>query len=399
MRFLTRVHVLSALGICSILYFGWILPSLHITTRINKVWSGSSHQLVVFGDDWSDIGEYRISPPDEASAPIRDADQGGLWTEVLCKELVCDYIDNFARSALPSKDGGISGALVDNDVYMNATSHNKTDTKPLADFKMQVQQWINFEKQKRLMPGRQGKDEWTVFTVMFGVWDLWQYAALEKARAVYAIEGSIEELFHQLNTIAENSDGPIRVVLPLLFDVTFLPRFQMRKGSSAWQFAQNQHQAVFLLTYWNTALSRAASSWTAGDLFLPDINSVLVNEVRAKQLYAMGITDASGAGKQVPLFDEVETPCLAPVSESESTQDKEENTVTKCNKPTRHLFWDDMHLGGTAHGLIGREAAGLVNGNKTVNEYAREQKMSKAAINGNRHNMDSLNFRLHFPPE
>jgi len=204
---------------------------------------------------------------------------------------------------------------------------------------MQVQQWINFEKQKRLMPGRQGSNEWTVFTVMFGVWDLWQYAALEKARAVYAIERSIEELFHQLNTIAEHSDGPIRVVLPLLFDVTFLPRFQMRKGSLAWQFAQDQHQAVFLLTYWNTALSQAAFRWTAGDLFLPDINAVLVNEVRATQLYAMGITDASGAGKQVPLFDEVETPCLAPVLESEFTQDTQETTVIICDKPTCHLFW------------------------------------------------------------
>ena len=213
------------------------------------------------------------------------------------------------------------------------------------------------------MPGRQGSNEWTVFTVMFGVWDLWQYAALEKAKAMYAIECSIEELFHQLNTIAEHSDGPIRVILPLLFDVTFLPRFQMRKDSSAWQFAQNQHQAVFLLTYWNTALFQAAFHWTAGDLFLPDINAVLVNEVRAKQLYAMGIADASGAGKQVPLFDEVETPCLAPVSESEftqdpqdpqdpqdtqdpqdpqdtqDTQDTQETTIIICDEPTRYLFW------------------------------------------------------------
>ena len=78
MRFLTRVRILSVLGISSILYFGWILHSLHITTRINKAWTGSSHQLVVFGDSWSDIGEYRISPPDEASTPVRDAEQGKL---------------------------------------------------------------------------------------------------------------------------------------------------------------------------------------------------------------------------------------------------------------------------------------------------------------------------------
>jgi len=58
-----------------------------------------------------------------------------------------------------------------------------------------------------------------------------------------------------------------------------------------------------------------------------------------------------------------------------------------------------MHLGGTAHEIIGREAAGLVNGNKTANAYAREQEMSKAAVNGNGHTVDSLNFGLRFPPK
>ena len=58
-----------------------------------------------------------------------------------------------------------------------------------------------------------------------------------------------------------------------------------------------------------------------------------------------------------------------------------------------------MHLGGTAHEIIGREAARLVNGNKTVNAHAREQEMSKAAVNGNGHIVDSLNFGLYFPPE
>jgi len=58
-----------------------------------------------------------------------------------------------------------------------------------------------------------------------------------------------------------------------------------------------------------------------------------------------------------------------------------------------------MHLGSTAHEIMGREAGGLVNGNKTVNAYARGQEMSKAAVNGNGHTIDSLNFGLHFPPE
>lgn len=372
---------------------------MHIKTRVQKAWKGSVHQLVVFGDDWSDIGEYRISPPESSSIPTKDSDQGELWTEVLCNELVCDYIDNFAQSQPSSKDEVKTGALVSNDIYANATSPNKTEFVPLADFKTQVQQWINFEKQARLMPGRQSKDEWTVFTVLFGVWDIWQYARLERSKAIFAIERSIEEFFHHLNTLAEHSESTIKVVVPLLFDVTFLPRFQRRKADPANQFAQDQHLAVYLLAYWNTALSLSAVRWTGGEIFMPDLGRILVGQVRAKQLYAMRITDATGAGKESPLFDEVERPCLLPNSESEELGKLQTSGVKKCSYPSRHLFWDDMHLSGVAHRLIGKEAASLINSNNTFNTDALEQAKANGAMNGSGSTIISPNFKLHFPPE
>jgi hypothetical protein len=88
MRFLTRVHVCVAMTTVFILYFSWIQPSLHIQARIQKAWQGSSHRIVVFGDDWSDVGEYRVAPPPESTVRDRDPDRGKLWGEALCEEVL-----------------------------------------------------------------------------------------------------------------------------------------------------------------------------------------------------------------------------------------------------------------------------------------------------------------------
>jgi hypothetical protein len=87
MRIITRLHALSAAAILAVLYFGCTLPSMRIKTRIERAWKGNIRQIVVFGDGWSDIGEYRIAPPKEAARPVRDDARGLLWTEVLCKEV------------------------------------------------------------------------------------------------------------------------------------------------------------------------------------------------------------------------------------------------------------------------------------------------------------------------
>ncbi|KAF2190720.1 hypothetical protein K469DRAFT_736478 [Zopfia rhizophila CBS 207.26] len=371
MRFLTRLHALVGVAIIAILYFSWVLPSLHIKAQIQKVWRGSSYRLVVFGDDWSDVGEYRVSPPPRTSIQHRDPDRGELWTEVLCRELICDFIDNFARSMPSNMEIATVGSVVDSKIFANATADRGTEALAVFDFHTQVQQFINFEKQKRLMPGRLSKNEWTIFTIFFGIWDLWEYSVLDKAKGIHAIDRSIEELFHNLDILREHTDTPIKVVIPKLMDVTFLPRFQMRKNESTSVFAQDQHQSVFLWTYWNTALSQAAVEWGNGDIFMPDLNGIVMNQVRAKQLYSKHISDASGFGKQMPLFDDVEQPCV-PMN-TEDADDLQAADVEKCFEPGRHLFWDGMHLSGPAHKLIGRDAARLVRGNSTVNIDARER--------------------------
>lgn len=254
-------------------------------------------------------------------------------------QLNCDFIDNFARSIPSNVEMMTVGSMVDSDIFANATSERRNETLVLFDFQTQVQQFLEFEKRKRQIPERLRRiDEWTVFTVFFGIWDLLEYSALEKEAAIHAIDRSIDELLHNLDILADQVGGPIKVVIPKLVDVTFLPRFASRKNESTTMFAAEQHQSVFLWTYWNTALSQASVGWGKGDLFIPDLNGIVMNQVRAKQLYSKQISDATGFGKQKPLFDEVERPCLASKTESNASY-LQAADIEKCFDPAGHLFW------------------------------------------------------------
>ncbi|KAJ8114114.1 hypothetical protein OPT61_g3921 [Boeremia exigua] len=367
MRFLPRLlHAGAAAAILIFLYVVWLQHD-HLGHNIHEAWGGTAHRVVVFGDDWSDTGKYRVSPPSKASMPARDADRGDMWTETLCKELACGFIDNFARSMPPQTSAATIGSLVDSDIRAQAvpvTDNNTTQT--MFDFKTQVQQFLGYEQEKHRMgvPERLRKvDEWTVFTVSFGLWDLLEYATLEKEYALKAIDNSIEGLFENLDLLAKHAAAPIKVVAPKLVDVTFLPRFQARKDINKEHFAEDQHQMVFLWTYWNTALSRAAAQWEHGQIFMPNPNNLILDQVRAKQLYSRNLSDASGTGKQAPLFDYVEEPCLKAITD-DNARILQAAGVEKCSK---HLFWDDIHLSGPAHELIGKAAASLLRGNHNVN--------------------------------
>jgi hypothetical protein len=87
MKLFNRIRFITALGICSLLYFSGILSSLKMKVRLRKALSRSSVRLVVFGDDWSDTGTYRKSPPPRGMVRKRLLAQGPLWTEALCREV------------------------------------------------------------------------------------------------------------------------------------------------------------------------------------------------------------------------------------------------------------------------------------------------------------------------
>lgn len=247
-------------------------------------------------------------------------------------------IDNFARSIPTTTDTATVSAVVDSDVHAK-TRNVENNTSTLADFKTQVQQYLTQEKEKyRILHRLRNIHQWTIFTVFFGLWDLLEYVDVEKEFAMQAIDNAISEIFRQLDLLAKSAPAPMKVVIPRMVDITFLPRFQSAKNVEGEHFAEIQHQAVFLWSYWNEVLTRTALHWENGEVFVPDINSILMDEVAETQMHAAGVSDASGFGGQEPLFGNVEQPCLN-VRAGTDALDIHAAVVEKCSDPAAHLFW------------------------------------------------------------
>ncbi|KAI8934577.1 hypothetical protein NX059_008275 [Plenodomus lindquistii] len=324
----------------------------------------------------------------------RDAYRGEVWVETLCEELQCDIVDNFARS-IPSDAATVHGSLIDSDLHEQAKGAKSNGVRTTTDFKTQVRQYLTYNKGRRHIPERfrRVENEWTVFTVFFGLWELMEYSSLEKQYAMLAIKDSIERLFQNLDILAGEVDFPLKVIIPRMIDVTILPRFQSTKNATQEQFAEIQHLMVFLWSYWNTVLLHAATQWTKGQAIVPDPNTLIVDQIRIGQLFSKQISDASGTGKQAPLFEYVEQPCLAS-KQKDGAPDMQTAAVEKCEDPSQHLFWDNIRLGGIVHRLIGVQAANLVRGNQTVNIEAMQASTNTQGSEG----LEGADFELRFPP-
>jgi len=86
-----------AAGLCSIVCLTWFLPAFSIKTKLGRLlptvsvdteahthWTSSPRRLIVFGDSWSDDGQYPVDPPQRDQGPRREEAQGKVWTEWLC---------------------------------------------------------------------------------------------------------------------------------------------------------------------------------------------------------------------------------------------------------------------------------------------------------------------------
>lgn len=82
-KLFTRLALVVGLGVCGILYLTWALPSLQLPRRVKSLWK-QPPRLIVFGDSWSDNGQYPIDPPAGLLLPSREEAQGLVWTEWLC---------------------------------------------------------------------------------------------------------------------------------------------------------------------------------------------------------------------------------------------------------------------------------------------------------------------------
>ncbi|KAL1959536.1 hypothetical protein VTO42DRAFT_1981 [Malbranchea cinnamomea] len=328
MRFLAKFYVLAALAACCILYSLWSLNSYYTS---NKAPMQQYHyRLVTFGDSWSDVNA------------TRNPHQDKLWTEQLCSQFSC-LQENMAESADPPVRL-TSGALVDNGEL--ESSDDPAWSSPPADLKTQISRWLEKEKQavQDLSDDHVSRRaNRTLFSVSFGVWDLWRLITKEVDNPKASIQRIVQKLFDNLNDLASSvpADG-IKIILLAPVDVTFLPAY----GSKG----QGTHRdAIGLFEEWNDQLRNHTAGWSHGTIYLVDTNAFLVDQIRERHLWVAGYIETQDYGKTGVAWENVHDPCISNPKNGTS------NHGDICGSPEKVLFWDSMHLGPTAHKLLGTE--------------------------------------------
>lgn len=213
-----------------------------------------------------------------------------------------------------------------------------------------------------------------VITITLGFWDVWEYAQLDLSDAKAAVMNSVHSIFEQMHVIADSVDANITIVLPQLWDASFTPKFMSSTNTDqtpARSYSDNQHKLIYLSHYWNMALSQYAAACTAGDLYVPEWNIWLLDQIRAVQMKKVGIFDALGHGAETPAFKDVSSPCLKTVPADGSNEAMVATSV--CERPRQYLWWDDTQFSSFAHELLGGMTAKLVKTNGTANAGANDR--------------------------
>ncbi|KAJ5779318.1 Esterase SGNH hydrolase-type [Penicillium paradoxum] len=333
-RLMNRFYALCAVAAGTILVSAWLLMTqrfsdiLPSTARQFQVAREFDQRLVVFGDSWSD-NQSSDGPP------------GQVWTDWLCSMFSC-HQENLAQTASPLLRGKNLGAVIDN---KELDLLGRPSESPLADFKSQLQQWLDAES--RVLEGlskeaARSRQERTVFVVSFGVWDIWSLITKDYDAASRSVDRRAVTLMGLLDTLSESLDTKLQVILTQTVDVTFLPGF----GSVGDQYKGT----VRVLEKWNEKLREVSGNWTRGSVYLFDTNAFMVDRIRDWQLYAAGIEEESGLGKNLDGWENVMEPCVESGFRVMMSKEKKQ-----CEHPEKYLFWDEMHLGPSAHRLMAAE--------------------------------------------
>ncbi|CAG7920877.1 unnamed protein product [Penicillium olsonii] len=247
--------------------------------------------------------------------------------------------ENLAQTANPLRGKNV-GAVVDNDELDLLGRLSQTR---LADFESQLEQWLTAESGLNLSAEAvQSRQNHTIFVVSFGVWDLWSLIGKDYDAARQSIERRIARIMEHLDTLSARwGTSNLKVILTQTVDVTFLPGFDATRSSK---------DPVQLLAHWNLKLREAAAQWTQGTIYLFDLNEFLMDRIRDYQLYAAGIEEASGLGQNLDGWTNVVEPCVASGFQVMMSKEQE-----PCEQPGQYLFWNEMHLGPSAHHLLARE--------------------------------------------
>ncbi|KAJ6135884.1 hypothetical protein N7512_001044 [Penicillium capsulatum] len=119
---------------------------------------------------------------------------------------------------------------------------------------------------------------------------------------------------------------------------------------------------VKLLAYWSLQLCESVKKWDRGTIYLFDTNAFLLDRIRDWQLYAAGIKTENGLGQnQDPGWENVGEACVASESGIQVMMSKKGQS-TPCAHPEKYLFWNEMHLGPSAHRLMATEIYSQIDG-------------------------------------
>lgn len=342
MRMFNRFYGLCAIAVCTILYTTWFLSGRKFSDAVplaGKFQTSKEfdHRLVVFGDSWSDSET--------------EVEQGKVWTDHLCEMSSC-HQENLAQTARSASKTKEYGSVVDNE---ELSLFGRLTQSQVPDFKGQLDEWLKAEtavmdslsEEKRLE-----RQQRTIFVISFGVWDIWTLKDVDYQTAAGSIDRRIKKLTEQLNRLDEQfkawGSTELQIIMTQTMDVTFLPAFTASGGNEF-------KDIVSILTEWNSKLKSAATEWKDGKaqwLYMFDTNAFVLDRIRDWQLFASGIEDETGMGKnEEPGWENVSDPCVSNESGFQVMMSKKEKT--RCQHPEKYLFWDEMHLGSTAHKLMG----------------------------------------------
>lgn len=111
----TSLAAVVVVSLCSILFLSRsfpaysvktklerLLPTISVKTQLKLHWNDSPRRLIVFGDSWSDNGQYPINPPPREKAPTRDDAQGKVWTDWLCSSVGLSKSSWWSNADIPS---------------------------------------------------------------------------------------------------------------------------------------------------------------------------------------------------------------------------------------------------------------------------------------------------------
>lgn len=165
---------------------------------------------MIFGDEWSGIlPPETLRKRDKASAPAH------VWTELLCSHIHADC-SSFApvnTQEITRIQKGEYGAAVDNLIF------DRNSTVP--DLRTQVAAWIEAE-QKAIADGK-SQERSSLFSVFFGVNDVWKYSSYSREDGVAAVDASLDSMFEQLGVVGANWPDPIQVLMPYVLDMLVPP--------------------------------------------------------------------------------------------------------------------------------------------------------------------------------